>query len=131
MDAAGQLGTPIEYDRLLAHGSALPGFFIEGGFSGAPLLDETTNGVIGMAAVATRDPTRRTAFVIPANQLELAWPPLARPYKGLSVFNAEDRRFFFGRDVFVNELADKLARLPFVAVVGRSGVPAVRQPRCG
>ena len=53
MDAAGELGTPIEHGRLLAHGSALPGFFIEGGFSGAPLLDETTNAVIGMAAAAT------------------------------------------------------------------------------
>jgi energy-coupling factor transporter ATP-binding protein EcfA2 len=121
MDAAGELGTPIEHGRLLAHGSALPGFFIEGGFSGAPLLDEATNAVIGMAAAATRDQSRRTAFVIPADQLELAWPPLARPYKGLNAFGEEDRRFFFGREVFVDELAAKLARLPFVAVVGRSG----------
>ncbi len=58
MDAAGELGTPIEHGRLLAHGSALPGFFIEGGFSGAPLLDEATNAVIGMAAAATRDPSQ-------------------------------------------------------------------------
>jgi hypothetical protein len=52
MDASGEIGTPIEYGRLLAHGTALPGFFIEGGFSGAPLLDETSNAVIGMAAGA-------------------------------------------------------------------------------
>ena len=121
MDAAGELGTPIEHGRLLAHGSALPGFFIEGGFSGAPLLDEASNAVIGMAAAATRDAARRTAFIIPADQLELAWPPLARPYKGLNTFREEDRRFFFGREVFVDELAAKLARMPFVAVVGRSG----------
>jgi len=37
-----------------------------------------------MAAAATRDPSRRTAFIIPADQLELAWPLLARPYKGLN-----------------------------------------------
>ncbi len=121
MDAAGELGTPIEHGRLLAHGNALPGFFIEGGFSGAPLLDEVTNAVVGMAAAATRDASRRTAFIIPADQLEVAWPPLARPYKGLNAFRAEDRRFFFGREVFVDELAAKLARSPFVAVVGRSG----------
>jgi hypothetical protein len=121
MDAAGELGTPIEHGRLLAHGNALPGFFIEGGFSGAPLLDEVSNAVIGMAAAATRDAARRTAFVIPADQLELAWPPLARPYKGLNNFREQDRRFFFGRDVYVEELAAKLARVPFVAVVGRSG----------
>jgi hypothetical protein len=74
-----------------------------------------------MAAAATRDPARRTAFIIPADQLEQAWPPLARPYKGLNTFREEDRRFFFGREVFVDELAAKLARMPFVAVVGRSG----------
>jgi WD40 repeat protein len=121
MDAAGELGTPIEHGRLLAHGNALPGFFIEGGFSGAPLLDDVSNAVIGMAAAATRDAARRTAFVIPTDQLELAWPPLARPYKGLNNFREQDRRFFFGRDVYVDELAAKLARVPFVAVVGRSG----------
>ncbi|HME27037.1 MAG TPA: trypsin-like peptidase domain-containing protein [Acetobacteraceae bacterium] len=121
MDAAGELGTPIEHGRLLAHGSALPGFFIEGGFSGAPLLDEASNAVIGMAAAAARDESKRTAFIIPADQLELAWPPLARPYKGLNAFREVDWRFFFGRTVFVDELASKLARLPFVAVVGRSG----------
>ena len=58
MDAVGELGTPIEHGRLLAHGSARPGFFIEGGFSGAPLLDETTNAVIGMVNAAARDATR-------------------------------------------------------------------------
>ncbi len=121
MDAVGELGTPIEHGRLLAHGSARPGFFIEGGFSGAPLLDETTNAVIGMINAAARDDSKRTAFVIPADQLELAWPPLARPYKGLNAFREVDRRFFFGRNVFADELAAKLALRPFVAVVGRSG----------
>jgi hypothetical protein len=121
MDASGELGTPIEHGRLLAHGSALPGFFIEGGFSGSPLLDEASNAVIGMAAAAARDETKRTAFIIPADQLERAWPLLAQPYKGLFTFREEDRRFFFGRENYVDELTQKLRRMPFVAVVGRSG----------
>ena len=121
MDAVGEIGTSIEYGRLLAHGSALPGFFIEGGFSGAPLLDETASTVIGMAAAAARDEAKRTAFIIPADQLEQAWPLLAQPYKGLFTFREEDRRFFFGRDSYIDEVAEKLRRTPFVAVVGRSG----------
>src|SRR5262249_26972909 len=121
MDATGELGTLIEHGRLLAHGNTLPGFFIEGGFSGAPLLDLASNSVIGMAAAAPRGESGRPAFIIPAPQLGLAWPPLARPYKGLFTFNEEDRRFFFGRDKYIEELVQKLQRLPFVAVVGRSG----------
>ncbi|TDH58066.1 hypothetical protein E2C06_34555, partial [Dankookia rubra] len=123
MDAAGEVGTPIEHGRLLTRGDALPGFFIEGGFSGAPLLDDgaATNAVLGMAAEAERDQGRRIAIVVPAEQLELAWPPLARPYKGLGAFQEADARFFHGREHAVEELANKVRQLPFVAIVGRSG----------
>ena len=86
METSGELGTRVELGRLLAHGRRQEGFFIEGGFSGAPLLDRQSGAVLGMAVEATRDGARRTAFVIPLDQLELAWPPLARPYKGLAAF---------------------------------------------
>ena len=38
-----------------------------------------------------------------------------------SISRASLEPYIFGREVFVDELAAKLARLPFVAVVGRSG----------
>ena len=98
MEAAGKLGINIEFGRMLAQGERQQGFFIESGFSGAPLLDQQTGVVLGMAVQATRDAARRTAFVTPADQLELAWPPLARPYKGLAAFQEADARYFQGRE---------------------------------
>jgi hypothetical protein len=106
MEAQGKLGTRIEFGRMLAQGRGQEGFFIEGGFSGAPLLDPSTDVVLGMAVEATRDGTRRTAFVVPADQLELAWPPLARPYKGLLLTIRAD---YVGRALELGELADALA----------------------
>ena len=121
VDADGIIGTEVEFGRLLARGDGLPGFFIEGGFSGAPVLDENTGAVLGMVAAAVRDETKRTAFFIPACDLHLAWPPLAHPYKGLGAFQEVDARFFNGREDYVDELAAKLDRGALVAVVGRSG----------
>jgi hypothetical protein len=121
MDASGTLGPAREFGRLIAHGNSLPGFFISGGFSGSPLLDRDTRVVIGMAAEAARDETRRTAIVIPSEQLSSVWPPLARPYKGLAPFEESDARFFFGRGRYIVDLSDKLKRRSLVTVVGRSG----------
>jgi Trypsin-like peptidase domain len=55
MDAHGTLGVGIEFNRLVAHGDNLPGFFLEGGFSGAPILDTESASVLGMAALAVRE----------------------------------------------------------------------------
>jgi hypothetical protein len=121
MNACGKLGPSIEFGRLVAQGDGPIGFFIEAGFSGAPLLDMVSGVLLGVAAEATRDQSRRTAFVVPADQIERVWPPLARPYRGLSAFQEVDTRFFFGRERYIDELLSKLLRLPLVAVVGRSG----------
>jgi hypothetical protein len=43
------------------------------------------------------------------------------PYLGLRAFREEDSRFFFGRDVFVQELLAKLDRGRMIVVVGTSG----------
>jgi WD40 repeat protein len=44
------------------------------------------------------------------------------PYKGLKAFRSEDRKDFFGRDLFVSELLDMLQTdLRFLAVIGASG----------
>lgn len=43
------------------------------------------------------------------------------PYRGLKSFREEDAPFFRGREVFVASLAEKVTKLPVVAVVGPSG----------
>lgn len=121
MDAKGQLGIPVEHGRLIAHGDGLPGFFIEGGYSGAPILDGYSATLLGMVALAVREKEKRTAFILPISDLEYAWPSLARPYQGLAAFRETDARFFKGRDRYVHELSDKLNKLSLVAVVGPSG----------
>ncbi|MBR1173741.1 trypsin-like peptidase domain-containing protein [Bradyrhizobium sp. KB893862 SZCCT0404] len=121
MDARGQIGRLAEHDRLIAHGDQLPGFFIEGGYSGAPIVDRQSAVLIGMAAMAVREKEKRTAFILPIQDIERAWPLLARPYQGLSAFRESDARFFKGRDRYVRALAEKLDKIPLVAVVGPSG----------
>jgi len=43
------------------------------------------------------------------------------PYRGLLHFREEDAPFFFGREVRIERLMEKVQRQPFVAVVGASG----------
>jgi hypothetical protein len=43
------------------------------------------------------------------------------PFRGLAPFRAEDRAFFFGREGLVEELRQRLARHPFLPVLGPSG----------
>ena len=43
------------------------------------------------------------------------------PYRGLLAFEADDRRFFFGREGVVAEILDRLAPGRLLAVVGASG----------
>lgn len=43
------------------------------------------------------------------------------PYRGLFAFREQDAQFFFGREIFIEQLVDALRRNPLVAVVGSSG----------
>lgn len=43
------------------------------------------------------------------------------PYKGLEAFQPQDAEFFFGREELVDDLAERLAKSSFLAVVGPSG----------
>jgi serine/threonine protein kinase/WD40 repeat protein len=53
--------------------------------------------------------------------LRAAGDETARPYPGLSAFQAEDARFFFGRELEVEALWKKLRRPHLLAVIGPSG----------
>jgi hypothetical protein len=97
------------------------GHFIEPGFSGAPVFSAAEQRLIWMVNAADSNADTRLAFVLPANLLCWAWPPLARPYRGLSAFTEKEADLFFGRGAFATELRAKLERHPFAAVVGPSG----------
>ncbi|TBC68709.1 nSTAND1 domain-containing NTPase [Rhizobium ruizarguesonis] len=97
------------------------GYFIQPGFSGAPVFSQTDLRLIGMATASDRDNKTRLAFLLPAHLICRAFPPLALPYRGLSAFDEEDVDLFFGRNGFVAHLKTKLEQYPFTAIVGPSG----------
>ncbi|MFJ1961841.1 nSTAND1 domain-containing NTPase [Streptomyces massasporeus] len=76
------------------------------GFSGGPVVDETTSLVIGMISSITRaDPHLRLhsiTFATPTQVLRKIWPGLSEtavcPYRGLEPFTAEHTGFFYGRN---------------------------------
>ncbi|MGY1692267.1 nSTAND1 domain-containing NTPase [Geodermatophilus sp. SYSU D01105] len=100
---------------------------VEAGFSGGPVWDDELAGVVGMTVAADARSDLRTGYLIPADTLIEAWPPLARrtlppcPYRGLYPFRAQDADLFFGREELIERLVRETLRRPLVAVVGPSG----------
>lgn len=98
------------------------GFRIQPGFSGAPVWDEQLNGVAGMIVAAEQRPEIKAAFIIPADLLVKTWPALGEsPYRGLSAFCEQDAPFFFGREVFTEQLIEAVQKQSLIAVIGPSG----------
>lgn len=65
------------------------GYPIEPGFSGAPVWDETLDGVVGMAVAAERDQEEaKAAFLIPAKILGQTWHELASVIQAPSASSA-------------------------------------------
>ena len=67
-------------------------------------------------------------YIRELSQLDRTEPDLANvnhelpcPYRGLFSFEPEDAEFFFGREVFVNELVQAVQRRTFIPVLGASG----------
>lgn len=56
----------------------VPGYWVQRGFSGAPVWDEQLNGVMGMVVATDADETVKSAYVIPADVLAEAWPGAVR-----------------------------------------------------
>jgi WD40 repeat protein len=87
------------------------------GFSGGPVLDETTGLVIGMLTEITApDEFARgqgIAYVTPTQVLRETRPDLAEqqvcPYRGLEPFTAEHARWFNGRGEAVQQVLANLA----------------------
>ena len=99
------------------------------GFSGAPILDEVTDLVVGMVtAITAPDEHRRglsIAYATPTATLREVWPELAvgdvSPYRGLEPFTADDARWFHGRDRAIEQVLAALAGHRLVLLLGPSG----------
>ena len=107
-------------------GTREQGYALEPGFSGAPIWDEELHSIVGMAVAS--DPERqnaKVAFMIPASVLIEIWQELGQrpicPYQGLSAFEEENERFFFGREIFIEKLVSAVQLHSLVSVIGPSG----------
>jgi len=97
------------------------GHLIKRGFSGAPAFAADDNTVIGMIVAVQEGDESRVAYGEPLGRLQMAWPLMATPYKGLARFDRADADFFFGRESIVQELLGRVERDPVTLIVGASG----------
>lgn len=125
--ATGVLRGRTAKDWVQLEGETKPGYKLEPGFSGAPIWDGELQGIAGIAvAVDPKRPEAKVGFMIPTQILVSAWSVLGEqaifcPYRGLFPFREEDTRFFFGRDIFTQELVNTVQKQSLVAVIGASG----------
>jgi tetratricopeptide (TPR) repeat protein len=100
-------------DRLLVEASPHAGWALEQGFSGAPLWDMNSQGVVGILvardSVAKVD--RRTAYAIRVEALARYWPPLAAHV----------------RDATTAETISRLESLLWIPLTGEGEIPRVDQ----
>jgi hypothetical protein len=97
------------------------GHLLKEGFSGAPIFAADNNTVLGMVVATQKGDESRVAYGLSLPLLRRAWPPMARPYKGLARFDLADADIFFGRETIVSELLVRTERDPITIVVGPSG----------
>jgi Trypsin-like peptidase domain len=90
------------------------------GFSGGPVLDDTTGVVIGMLTAITRPDIHQRgagiAYATPTETLREIWAALAVadvcPYRGLEPFTAEHAVWFYGRADAVQKVLAGIAAHP-------------------
>jgi hypothetical protein len=54
------------------------GYWVQAGFSGAPVWDEQLEGVVGMVVAAESEAVVKAAFIIPCDMLIKTWPELGK-----------------------------------------------------
>jgi hypothetical protein len=78
-------------------------------------IDLTRQTLVEMKLLVGRQAAPATTSASPQADGEVC------PYMGLAAFQAEDARWFFGRQRLVADLVVRLAEAPFLAVIGPSG----------
>ncbi|MDI3418714.1 nSTAND1 domain-containing NTPase [Streptomyces luteolus] len=104
-------------------------FPLAGGFSGAPVWDETYGGVIGVVVAVEGDQRRRTGYALTVDSLTREWPHLRRrlladsPYRELLPFTEHDLSVFHGRTNETQQLIElfEQQQVPVLTVLGPSG----------
>ena len=97
------------------------GHLVKQGFSGAPVFAADDNTVLGMIVAVDTSDGSRIAYGEPLRRLQLAWPQMARPYKGLARFEPADSDFFFGRESVTRRCLARIENKPLTLLVGPSG----------
>lgn len=82
------------------------GYFIQPGFSGGPVWDETVDSVVGMVVATDTQPNIRAAFLIPMDMLASAWPDVMSG----ALLDAEMDRLRKRRDEADNKRRELLER---------------------
>ncbi len=124
---SGELRTRQATGWVQIEGVRTQGFQVQQGFSGGAVWDVQLDGIVGMVVAAEQNTVSKVGYMIPADMLINAYPPLREqampvcPYRGLFAFREEDAPYFFGRETFTQQLVDAVRRRTLVAVVGSSG----------
>jgi len=125
--ASGKVLRPVATRWVQLEGTTVTGHRIQRGFSGGAVWDDQLNGVVGIVVAEDRDPTLKTAYMIPTPVLLEASPLLLQqsilpcPYRGLQTFMGEDAHLFFGREENIEQLTEVFHRQSAVIVAGPSG----------
>jgi len=101
------------------------GYFIEPGFSGAPVFAGRAphirgGEIIGLCVTADIG-GKRVARLIPPAQLARAVRSVVSPYRWLEHFSQRDVAYFFGRDGLTKELWEELRNQRFLLLAGPAG----------
>jgi hypothetical protein len=88
------------------------GYFVEPGFSGTPVWDETVKGVVGITVTAEKRRDVRAAFAIPTNSIVAGFPGLAHVVRDAPLPEQEEAL----REVYCPWLIRKAGYVPLADI---------------
>jgi hypothetical protein len=119
--ASGIIRGPIARGWLQIEGTKEIGYWVEPGFSGAPVWDDALGGVVGMVSAAERDPSVKAAFIIPASLIAILAPMLVKrplpPNPFTDILAIRDPARFIGRERLLERVLRQL-EAGSVALIG-------------